>query len=824
MKQYYEIKKKYMDMILFYRVGDFYETFGDDARVVSRELNIVLTSRNRERETIPMAGIPYHALYSYIGKLVNKGYKVALCEQLEDPRYAKGIVKRDVVRVFTAGTVYEDELITSVTNYICSISIEGGGAIVFADVSTGEFRGTWFSEEPEENITSEIQKINPREVVFANTIPTGIKNILEQKNIPYNVENVDRFESTEIFKRHSGASIPDNVNLILASGALMKYLEKTNPDVFRSLGELRIYRTGDFLIMDESTMKNLEIFSDLRGDERNSLLGILDHCSTRMGSRTLRRYLYHPSIDPAIIRERNGMVDLFLRDTISRLSIIERLKKIPDIERIWSRVEAGRATPQDLISLKRCSSVISEIREILSSLGNDAESLKNRISPMDEISRKIEIAIKDDFSNGKIKEGYDQVLDNYRKIISEKEKMIEEIERKESLKTGIKNLRVGYNDVFGYYIEVPKSQISRIPSYFIRKQTLKNSERYTTQELQNLEYSVTDAKLNIELREEEVYKALLDELSRMGDVKTNASALGELDFYVTMAELAARRGYVRPSVDDSTDLEIVNGRHPVLELQGDFIPNDVHMDTSSNRFIILTGPNMSGKSTYMRQIALIIIMAQIGSFVPAENVRIGVVDRIFTRIGASDDILRGRSTFLNEMIELANILENATKRSFIILDEVGRGTSTFDGLSIAWASVEYIHNRIGAKTIFATHYHQLVELEKHLDGVKNYHMPVVEENGRLVFTRKVKRGGVSESYGIEVAAMAGLPLDFIERAKEILRKIEEENVLEVKKPKVMQRSLTELMVIEELKQLDTVNIDGDKAREILRKLRNMLQG
>ncbi|MGC8986052.1 MAG: DNA mismatch repair protein MutS [Thermoplasmata archaeon] len=824
MKQYYEIKKKYKDMILFYRVGDFYETFGDDARVVSRELNIVLTSRNRERENIPMAGIPYHALYSYIGKLVNRGYKVALCEQLEDPRYAKGIVKRDVVRVFTAGTVYEDELITSVTNYICSIDLENRGAIVFADVSTGEFRGTWFDEDPIENIISEIQKINPREVVFANAINAEIKNLLEQKNIPYNVENIDRFESTDIMKRHSmNSGMLDNDEILNATGALLKYLERTNIDAFRSLGDLRIYRRGDYLIMDDTTLKNLEIFSDIRGEVKNSLLGILDHCSTRMGSRILRRYLFHPSIDPDVIRERQDMVSSFLGDTISRLSVIDLLRKLPDIERIWSRVEAGRASPQDLISLKRASFVIRDILAILSSMKN-MEDLKNRIWSMDTLAEKIDRAINEDFTTSRIRDGYDQVLDSYRRIISEKERLIGEIERKEIAATGIKNLRIGYNEVFGYYIEVPKSQASRVPAYYIRKQTLKNVERYTTQELQNLEYSVQDARLNIESREEEIYRNLLDELSGMGNVRSSALALGELDFYVTMADLAAKRRYSRPVIDESTDIEIKEGRHPVLELQGDFIPNDAILDTDRNRFIILTGPNMAGKSTYMRQIALIIIMAQIGSFVPAGSARIGVVDRIFTRIGASDDILRGRSTFLNEMVELSNILNNATKRSFIILDEVGRGTSTFDGLSIAWAAVEYIHNRIGAKTIFATHYHQLIEMENNLEGVKNYHMPVIEENGRLVFTRKVRRGGISESYGIEVAAMAGLPGDFLERAREILKKIEEENVLEVRKHKITQRSLLELFIMEELRGIDPDKIDGEKARELIKRIKEMIQG
>ncbi|MEM4313963.1 MAG: DNA mismatch repair protein MutS, partial [Thermoplasmata archaeon] len=396
---------------------------------------------------------------------------------------------------------------------------------------------------------------------------------------------------------------------------------------------------------------------------------------------------------------------------------------------------------------------------------------------------------------------------------------------KEIQSTGIKNLRIGYNDVFGYYIEVSKTQISKVPAYFIRKQTLKNVERYTTQELQNLEYSVSEAKLNIDARENELYNKILEEISKMKDIKEIAKRIGILDFYITMAELASRRNYTKPIINKTTEIEIIEGRHPVLELQGNFIPNDAYLDTFNNRFLILTGPNMSGKSTYMRQIALIIIMAQIGSFVPAKSARIGIVDRIFTRIGASDDILRGRSTFLNEMIELANILKNATSRSFIILDEVGRGTSTFDGLSIAWAAAEYIHNKIGAKTIFATHYHQLIELEKHLEGVKNYHLPVVEENGKLVFTRKLKRGGISESYGIEVASMAGLPEEVLKRAKEILKKIEEENVLEIKKAqKITQKSLMEIILKEEIMNINIDEIDEERAKEILKKFKNMLQG
>lgn len=833
MKQYYEIKKKYHDMILFYRVGDFYETFGDDARIVSKELNIVLTSRNRERENIPMAGIPYHALYSYIGKLVNKGYKVALCEQLEDPRLAKGIVKRDVIRVFTAGTIFEEELLTTVTNYLCSVSTDGDAGIVFADVSTGELRGSWFSPENADSLISELYKINPKEIVISNDMRDNIKNFVKEKGIPFNIVQMNRFEAESIIKEHfkvqdlKGLGILNKDALVLALGSIIEYLKKTDKEALKVFKSFRVIESNDYLVLDETTLKNLEVFRDVRNEEKNSLLGILDQCSTKMGSRILRHYLNYPFTDPVIINDRLDAVQETIMDTMGRMIARENLKNFPDIERIWSRIIIGKATPGDLISLKNAIKKIPEIKNFLENKKSKFfVDLRRKISDFREIVLKIEQSIDENSTEGyRIKEGYDRILDEYRNTIIDVEKNISRIEEKEIISTGIKNLRIGYNDVFGYYIEIPKSQASRVPSYFMRKQTLKNVERFTTQELEALQFSIQEAKSNISLRESEVYNALLEDISKTEGIRDLVKAIGELDLMLTISEISVKRKYTRPYVDDSTVIEIRDGRHPVLEyFMESFVPNDTFMDTDKNRFLIITGPNMAGKSTYMRQIAMITIMAQIGSFVPASQARIGVVDRIFTRIGATDDILRGQSTFMTEMIELANILSGATKRSLIILDEIGRGTSTFDGLSIAWATVEYIHNNLMARTVFATHYHQLIDLENYLEGVKNYHIPLLQNENGIIFTRKLKRGGISESYGIDVASMAGIPKAVIDRAREILKKIESENVLEVKKAaKERQLNLYDVMLMEYVKSLNE-NVTPEEALKIIKELKKMVQG
>jgi len=832
MKQYFEIKNKYKGMILFYRVGDFYETFGEDAKIVSKELNIVLTSRNRGENDIPMAGIPYHALYSYVGKLVSKGYKVALCEQVEDPKLAKGIVKREVVRIFTAGTVFEDELITTVTNYIVSIAVDKNIGIVLADISTGELKGTVI-ENSIESLISEIYRINPKEIIIVNKDIDDIEKFAKEKNIPKSIVYSDFDIAENEIKRHfniidlKSFGIENKREIVLALGALIDYLKSVEKDSLKVLKDFKIYGKNDFLILDDTTLKNLEVFSDIRGNERNSLYGILDSCSTKMGSRELKRSLTFPYVDMEKIRDRQDAIEKIMGDAITRLNIIGMLKKMPDIERIWSRVLMEKASPQDLISLKNALKLIPEIKEMMNFDSNLIKKLKEKMNFDNEIINIIENGIDENFEeSGKlIKKGFDSVLDDYRKTLDESEKFIMDLERKESIKTGIKNLRIGYNDVFGYYIEIPKSQATKVPEYFIRKQTLKNVERFTTRDLQEFEYRIMEAKENFSQREKEIFQNIIKNVIERGNgIRDLISSIGELDLLTNLAEIAVKRNYTRPIVDDSLVIEIKDGRHPVLDvIMEDFIPNDTEMNENS-RFIILTGPNMAGKSTYMRQIALIIIMAQMGSFVPASHARIGIVDRIYTRVGASDDILRGQSTFMNEMVELANIINTASERSFIILDEVGRGTSTFDGMSIAWAAAEYINEKIRARTIFATHYHQLIELEKHYSGIKNYHMPVKETGHGLIFTRKVLPGGMGESYGIEVASMAGLPDSLIKRAKEILEKIEKENVLEIRKNRIRQATLIDSIIYEEIKDVDPDKMEREELVNLIKNLKKMFQG
>ncbi len=832
MKQYFEIKNKYRGMILFYRVGDFYETFGEDAKIVSKELNIVLTSRNRGENDIPMAGIPYHALYSYVGKLVSKGYKVALCEQVEDPKLAKGIVKREVVRIFTAGTVFEDELITSVTNYIVSIAVDKNIGIVLADISTGELKGTVI-ENSIESLISEIYRINPKEIIIVNKDIDEIEKLAKEKNIPKSIVYSDFDIAENEIKRHfniidlKSFGIENKREIVFALGALIDYLKSVEKDSLKVFKDFKIYGKNDFLILDDTTLKNLEVFSDIRGNERNSLFGILDSCSTRMGSRELKRSLTFPYIDMEKIRDRQDAIEKIMGDAITRLNIIGILKKMPDIERIWSRVLMEKASPQDLISLKNALKLIPEIKEMMNFDSNLIKKLKEKMNFDNEIIKIIENGIDENYEeSGKlIKRGFDNVLDDYRRTLDESEKFIMDLEKKESIKTGIKNLRIGYNDVFGYYIEIPKSQATKVPEYFIRKQTLKNVERFTTRDLQEFEYRIMEARENFSQREKEIFQNIIKNVIERGNgIRDLISSIGELDLLTNLAEIAVKRNYTRPIVDDSLVVEIRDGRHPVLDvIMEDFIPNDTEMNENS-RFIILTGPNMAGKSTYMRQIALIIIMAQMGSFVPASHARIGIVDRIYTRVGASDDILRGQSTFMNEMVELANIINTASERSFIILDEVGRGTSTFDGMSIAWAAAEYINEKIRARTIFATHYHQLIELEKHYSGIKNYHMPVRETDHGLIFTRKVLPGGMGESYGIEVASMAGLPDSLIKRAKEILEKIEKENVLEIRKNRIRQATLTDSIIYEEIKDVDPDKMEREDLVNLIKNLKKMFQG
>ncbi|MGC8609907.1 MAG: DNA mismatch repair protein MutS [Thermoplasmata archaeon] len=826
MKQYNEIKKKYKDAILLYRVGDFYETFGDDAITVSKELNLVLTSRNKDKNEVPMAGIPYHALYPYLSKLLNRGYKVALCEQIENPKFAKGIVKREVTRIFTPGTVLEDDLIVGITNYLFSFYYEKDFVSVFSDISTGEIK--IIKSKNKDEILSELYKLNPREILLINVKDDEIEKISKEKYIYLSKIEISFQEAIDIVNKNIKGNLLNEIinenEILISLGGFLKYLESRDKEILKNIREIRISNINDYMFLDDSTVKNLEIFSDYRGEKKNSLYGIIDNCKTKMGSRRLLSLLSFPLIDKDKINERLEAVKEFYESTIIRMEISSILEKLPDIERIWGRIKTGKATKEDLLKLKSFLENIPQIKESLSNFKSDLiKRYYNSINVFEEVKREIEMAIEEDESKGyKIKDGYDEILDNYRKILRDVEKNIRIIENEEIRKTGIRNLRIGYNDIIGYYIEVTKSNIQRVPQHFIRKQTLKNVERYSTRELEDLQYKVLDAKENMSFRENEVFKMLLEKISNYDGIVETSKIIADIDVLLTFAENAAKKNYVMPIVDDSTVIDIKDGRHPVVEeFVNNFVPNDVYLDTENNRFIILTGPNMSGKSTYMRMISHIVIMAQIGSFVPASYARIGIVDRIFTRIGATDDILRGISTFMMEMVELSKILVYSTEKSLIILDEVGRGTGTFDGLAIAWAAAEYIHNKIKARTIFATHYHHLIELEKHLEGVKNYHMPVEKAQDGIVFTRKIRKGGMSESYGIEVASMAGLPQGVVNRAKEILKKIEEENVLDVKRS-LKQISLNDIFIKEELRNIDTNKISFDELKKKIDELKKYL--
>ncbi len=821
MQQYYRIKAKYPDAILFFRVGDFYETFDEDAKLVSRELNIVLTRRSKD-EPVPMAGIPHHALDAYLGRLVKKGYNVAICEQLEDPKKSRGLVKRDVVRIVTPGTLIEDTLLDEDNNFLmCVYAANGKYGFAALDISTGEF---FAGDTDNAGLMAELLRIQPAEVLSN----TPIKSDFKIKELPQEYFS----DAAEILKEHFGVSQTDGFGLsteaAIAAGTALKYAKEKTKSELRHITSLQGHFKEKHMVLDSTTLKNLEIFRNLTGDTKYTLYSSVNRTKTPMGSRLLKRWLQRPLLDIHEIKKRQDGVEELFSNHFLREEVGEALRGIKDIERIETRISLGRATPRDLLTLKESLKRAKDLRrEFKSEVLREARDL---ISGMDEIIALIESSIAADVNVGEgvIKDGYDRELDELRDIARHATELIAQMEDRERRRTGIKNLRIKYNDVIGYYIEVSKGNVSRVPKDYIRKQTLKNYERYTTEELRKLEFRILGAREKISELERKIYESIVSKIAEKGNsIKKVARAVACIDVIQSLAEVAVEREYVRPEIDESMEIEIKNGRHPVVELYTDFVPNDTHINEDA-RFIILTGPNMAGKSTYMRQVALITILAQIGSFVPAEQAKIGIVDRIYTRVGASDDIIRGRSTFMVEMVELANILNTATERSLILLDEIGRGTSTYDGLAIAWSVSEYIHMKIKARTIFATHYHHLIDLENILEGVKNYHIAVKETPDGLVFVRKVMPGGMSKSYGIEVARLAGVPKQVVDRAREVLNLIEKENAIEVRKTrKILQTVLFETRndneVIEELKKVDIMNITPIEALNILNKLKNMIK-
>jgi DNA mismatch repair protein MutS len=799
MRQYYEAKEKHKDALIFFRMGDFYESFGEDAKVIAKELEITLTSRGRDREgeDMPLAGIPYHAVDSYLPKLIKKGYKVAICEQLEDPKNAKGVVKRGVVRVITPGTVIDPSLISDQSNnYLMSISGEGAEfGISFLDVSTGEFMTTQFTDNGNyERIISEASRMRPAECVLPPALFDNKRLVDRLKDLDivlnrFDADAFDKKNARETLIRHFGVMTLEGMGCevlplaISSSGAALLYAKTTQMRDLAHIQSVRTYSENEFMVLDSITLRNLEIIRGVRGDN-SSLLSILDSTKTPMGGRLLQKMLLKPLICIGKITERLDAVDELAKKTLLRFDLRFQLGRVRDIERLIGRIVYGNSNARDLIALKVSLAALPEISRSLKESDIRSALLLKTIQMLGDFSDIVALltrALVDEpplsvREGGMIREGHNEKLDELKKMSLHGKDWIAEMQQKERDRTGIRSLKIGYNSVFGYYIEVTKSNLAQVPPDYIRKQTTSNSERFYTPELKEREVMILSADEKRTALEFELFTEINSQLAaRATELQATAAALGELDVIADLAEVAVNNRYVRPEVNEGGSILIRDGRHPVVErtLSG-FVPNDTHMDCQENQFLLITGPNMAGKSTYMRQTALIVIMAQLGSFVPASYASVGIVDRIFTRVGAFDDLASGQSTFMIEMVELANILNNATSHSLILLDEIGRGTSTYDGFSIAKAVVEFIHNkdRLGVRSLFATHYHQLTAVEGVLKRVKNYHIAVKEEGSDLVFLRKIIPGATDRSYGIHVARLAGVPLKVTQRAKEILKEVE----------------------------------------------------
>ena len=811
MQKYLETKEEYKDCILFYRLGDFYEMFFEDAITVSRELELTLTGKDcGQAERAPMCGIPHHAAELYISKLIAKGYKVAICEQLEDPKTAKGIVKRGVIRVVTPGTVIESNMLEEKkNNYIMSIVKKGiYYGIAVCDVTTGDF----YSTEIKENnnfplVLDEIARYSPAELVVNSMMYDSTEEINKIKerfeiyftrfndkffteDINYIVENYNLVDTNN----NNIKDIDKRLFSVASINALVEYLKQTQKTSLEHINKIIIYNTTRYMALDINARRNLELTEKMRDkSKKGTLLWVLDKTSTSMGGRHLRRWINDPLIEVNEINKRLSAVKELKDNVILKGDIIENLKKVYDIERLAGKISYGNANGRDMISLKNSLSKLPEVKEVLKNTNsNMLQELYNNLDELKDIYELIENSIVEDppmsvKEGGLIKIGYDEEIDKLKKATTEGKNWLIQLEATEKEKTGIKNLKVGFNKVFGYYIEVTKSNFSQVPDRYIRKQTLTNCERYITEELKELENQILGAEDKVINLEYEAFTKIRQEIAKnVKRLQTSAMIIATLDVLASFATVAEDMNYCMPIVDDNGKIEIKEGRHPVIEKMlpmGSFIDNDTYMDGEENRLSIITGPNMAGKSTYMRQVALITLMAQIGSFVPATEAHIGIVDKIFTRVGASDDLSMGQSTFMVEMMEVADILKEATKNSLVILDEIGRGTSTYDGLSIAWAVAEYIADKTkcGAKTLFATHYHELTELENQSDGIKNYSIAVKEKGEDIIFLRKIVRGGTDESYGIHVAKLAGVPKIVTQKANEFLRNIEKKNVLTGKK-------------------------------------------
>ena len=857
MKQYHEIKEQNKDAILFFRLGDFYEMFSDDAILASRELDLTLTTRDRakpEDERTPMCGVPYHSCDGYIARLIAKGYKVAICEQTEDPASAKGLVKRDIIRVVTPGTVDASMLEGGRSNYICAVCMDDESAgLAFCDITTGKTHATSFTgPERLSHVENELGRFSPVEAVLNDGAfqQTGLIDLLREKfNCLTQNGGEARFRlgaAAEQVERQFGKDQADrlpksNSAALLALGGLLGYLYETQKTDLSHIRELEYYEEGRFMELDLTARRNLELTATMRDKEkRGSLLWVLDKTKTAMGGRLLRSWLERPLLSVTAINKRLTSVEALVKSAMDREELIAALTGIGDMERLIGRIVYGSAGGRDLASLRAALEKLPELKEKLSPfpagrLGELGESLDLLEDAYALLSR----AVVDEppFSvreGGFIRDGFHPEVDRLRDILSGGKSVIADVEAREREKTGIKSLKVGYNKVFGYYIEVSKSYYDQVPDAYIRKQTLAGCERYITQELKDLEHTVLTASDRVVALEYEIFTDLRAQVSaRMERIQGTAAAVAELDALCSLASAAVKNNYCRPEVDEGGVIEIHDGRHPVVErmLSGSlFVPNDTYMGEREDRVAIITGPNMAGKSTYMRQVALITLMAQVGSFVPARAARIGVVDRIFTRIGASDDLGAGQSTFMVEMTEVADILKYATSRSLLILDEIGRGTSTFDGMSIARAVLEHCADRkkLGAKTLFATHYHELTALEEVIPGVKNYSIAIRSRGEELIFLRKIIPGGADRSYGIEVAKLAGLPETVVKKARSVLRELEDGSghtpqlLAEPKREQVSLAALGEAEVVDRLRRTQPETLTPLEAMSLLYELKQKL--
>ena len=811
MQRYLETKEQYKDCILFYRLGDFYEMFFDDAITASRELEITLTGKDcGQEERAPMAGVPHHAAEMYISRLIAKGYKVAICEQLEDPKKTKGIVKRGVIKVVTPGTVVESNMLEErKNNYIMSIFKSGiYFGISVCDISTGEF----YAAEIKDNnnfpqLLDEIARYTPSELVINSHLADCVEEMskIRERFDCY----ITKFQDTFFDNKADTLALRFNLvdtnqrpiehieekSFAVASiNALIEYIEQTQMTNLDHINKITIYQISKYMSLDMNARRNLEITEKMRDkSKKGTLLWVLDKTSTSMGGRHLRRWLNDPLIDTLEINRRLQAVKELKEDIMLRGDVVDNLKKVYDIERLAGKMAYGNANARDMITLKNSLARLPELKQVLQNSKSDMlKDIYENLDELKDIYELIEKSIVEDppmtvKDGGIIKMGYDEEVDKLKTATTEGKNWIIQLEADEREKTGIKNLKVGFNKVFGYFIEVTKSNLEQVPERYVRKQTLTNAERYITEELKNLENQILGAEEKVISLEYDLFTKIREEIAKnIRRLQTTATVVSTLDVLASFAQVAEDMNYCMPQVDNSGVIDIKAGRHPVIEKMlgaGEFVENDTYLDKDENRLSIITGPNMAGKSTYMRQVALITLMAQVGSFVPAEEAKIGVVDKIFTRVGASDDLSMGQSTFMVEMMEVATILKEATQNSLVVLDEIGRGTSTYDGLSIAWAVAEYIADKekCGAKTLFATHYHELTELEEKIEGVKNYSIAVKEKGEDIIFLRKIVRGGTDESYGIHVAKLAGVPKIVTEEANKILKSLERKNILTGKK-------------------------------------------